>query len=37
MSDLEKFNTIKTNKLCYNCFQRNHFTLKCKSKNTFQK
>ena len=30
MNDLEKFNTIKANKLCCNCFQGDHFTSKCK-------
>ena len=34
MNDLEKFNTIKVNKLCYNCFKGDHFTSKCKSKIT---
>ena len=34
MNDLEKFNTIKANKLCYNCFQGDYFTSKCESKNT---
>ena len=37
MNDLEKFNTIKSNKLCYNCFRGDNFTSKCKSKNMFQK
>ena len=37
MNDLEKFNTIKSNKLCYNCFRGDNLTSKCKSKNTFQK
>ena len=30
MNDLEKFNTVKANKLCYNCFQGDHFMSKCK-------
>ena len=34
MNDLEKFNTIKANKLCHDSFQRDHFTSRCKSKNT---
>ena len=34
MNDLERFNTIKANRLCYNCFQGDHFISKCKSKNT---
>ena len=34
MNDLEKFKTIRANKLCFNCFQGDHFTSKCKSKNT---
>ena len=28
-----KFHSIKERKLCYNCFKKNHFTTKCKSKN----
>ena len=34
MNDLEKFNTLKANKLCHNCFQGDHFMSKDKSKNT---
>ena len=34
MNDLEKFNTIKANKLCHDSFQRDHFTSRCKSKHT---
>ena len=34
MNDLEKLNTIKANKLCHDCFQRDHFMSRCKSKNT---
>ena len=37
MNALEKFNAIKANKLCYTCFQGNHFVSKCKSKNKYFK
>ena len=34
MAPLEKFNTVKGKKLCYNCLRDDHFTSKCNSKNT---
>ena len=34
MALLEKFNSVKRKKLCYNCLRDDHFTSKCKSKNT---
>ena len=34
MTPIERFNTVKGKKLCYNCFKNDHFTKKCKSKNT---
>ena len=34
MAPLEKFNTVKEKKLCYNCRRDDHFTSKCKSENT---
>ena len=34
MASLEKFNTVKRKKLCYYRLRYDHFTSKCKSKNT---
>ena len=34
MAPLEKFNTVKGKKLCYNRLRDDHFTSKCKSKDS---
>ena len=34
MPPLERFNTVKRTKLCYNCLRDDHFTSKYNSKNT---